>query len=67
MCISPKAPEETEVSVHVSDSEDEDLDNDEYLGEQGERANQTPLLFMYGGSQNSLDAAMFQKEDSCNL
>ena len=33
LCISPKAPEETEVSVHVSDSEDEDLDNDEYLGE----------------------------------
>ena len=27
-----KAPEETEVSVHVSDSEDEDVD-DEYLGE----------------------------------
>ena len=26
-----KAPEETEVSVHVSDSEDEDLD-EEYLG-----------------------------------
>jgi len=31
-----KAPEETEVSVHVSDSEDEDLDNDEYLDENGD-------------------------------
>ena len=38
-----KAPEETEVSVHVSDSEDEDVDNDEYLGET-EGANLLPLL-----------------------
>ena len=41
-----KAPEETEVSVHVSDSEDEDLDNDEYLGET-EGLSSTPAVYVW--------------------